>query len=292
MSIFSAWAELYVSAARSPSLAAVVEPYLSDLSGYWLASLREYAKLKVQDFDTSSSGVSASAMEAGLDRDVVFTQYEACWSNMLRAISGLMKSRDARVVKAMKENAASASGFSTLNGTPAAGDKTPEPALFFYVVFGLAFEALSASSSSAASQRNTLIALQALEGCLTPNLAGDSLFTKSEASGVAAYDELVNLMARVASAHGSATQLGVLAVASAIARGWPKELALNHARVMTLLGVVMLVIQDQLRSLQRGMDSPALEPAFMCLLTVAQQCAPSSRSSFGAVALSLFGRGF
>jgi hypothetical protein len=296
ISVFSAWAELYTSSARSAGLKTVVEPYLPDLSAYWLASLREYAKLRVQDLDTSSTGVGASALEAGLDRDVVLRHYEGCWSNMLRAVSTLLKAQDSRMLKAMKESSTTISAFNPvhLNGTSASASEAAtsngtDPALFFFVVFGLAFEVLSLSSASA-SERNTVIALQAIEGCLVPSLAGNTLFAQSDNQTPAVFEELISLLARVASSEGIATKLGVLAVVTTVARGWPKELALNHARFTALLGVVMSLIQDQLRALERGTDAPVFEASIAGLLAVAEQCSPTSRRDLTAVALALYGR--
>ena len=75
-SIFSAWAELQCSSQRQAYLKAIVAPYLEMLGPFWLAALREYARIRT-DPDASasaSSGSSAStAFEsayAGLNREV------------------------------------------------------------------------------------------------------------------------------------------------------------------------------------------------------------------------------
>jgi hypothetical protein len=59
MAVFSAWAELQIASAEQSYLVDVLKPHIAKLTPLWLASLREYARLRFEP-DISSSMGSAS----------------------------------------------------------------------------------------------------------------------------------------------------------------------------------------------------------------------------------------
>lgn len=59
MAVFSAWAELQIASAEQTYLVDVLRPHIAKLTPLWLASLREYARLRFEP-DISSSMGSAS----------------------------------------------------------------------------------------------------------------------------------------------------------------------------------------------------------------------------------------
>jgi hypothetical protein len=59
MAVFSAWAELQIASAEQTYLVDVLKPHIAKLTPLWLASLREYARLRFEP-DISSSMGSAS----------------------------------------------------------------------------------------------------------------------------------------------------------------------------------------------------------------------------------------
>ena len=59
MSVFSAWAELQIASTEQTYLVDVLRPHIAKLTPLWLASLREYARLRFEP-DISSSMGSAS----------------------------------------------------------------------------------------------------------------------------------------------------------------------------------------------------------------------------------------
>lgn len=59
MAVFSAWAELQIASAEQTYLVDVLKPHIARLTPLWLASLREYARLRFEP-DISSSMGSAS----------------------------------------------------------------------------------------------------------------------------------------------------------------------------------------------------------------------------------------
>jgi hypothetical protein len=57
MAIFSAWAELQIASAEQKYLVDVLKPHIAQLTPLWLASLREFARLRFEpDISTTSSG--------------------------------------------------------------------------------------------------------------------------------------------------------------------------------------------------------------------------------------------
>lgn len=59
MAVFSAWAELQIASTEQTYLIDVLKPHIAKLTPLWLASLREYARLRFEP-DISSSMGSAS----------------------------------------------------------------------------------------------------------------------------------------------------------------------------------------------------------------------------------------
>jgi len=60
MAVFSAWAELQIASAEQTYLINVLKPHIAKLTPLWLASLREYARLRFEPDISSSMGGSAS----------------------------------------------------------------------------------------------------------------------------------------------------------------------------------------------------------------------------------------
>lgn len=65
-SIFSAWAELQCASAAQPYLGPLVRPYMEILCRAWLATLREYARLRC-DVDSVAGSSSPSSSHAVFD---------------------------------------------------------------------------------------------------------------------------------------------------------------------------------------------------------------------------------
>jgi len=66
ISVFSAWAEMQGASGRHAPLKSLLEPYLADLCTFWLATLREYARLRVPDTE-SMNGNSMTSNTVSLD---------------------------------------------------------------------------------------------------------------------------------------------------------------------------------------------------------------------------------
>jgi hypothetical protein len=73
-SIFAAWAEFQTASVQQHYLVDVISPYLSLLCPFWVASLREYARLLTDpEAVVGSTPVSGTGLEStytGLSREV------------------------------------------------------------------------------------------------------------------------------------------------------------------------------------------------------------------------------
>lgn len=73
-SIFAAWAQFQTASVRQPYLVEVIRPHLPVLCPLWVASLREYARVKTDPDATSTtdSGAGGAAFDSvysGLSRE-------------------------------------------------------------------------------------------------------------------------------------------------------------------------------------------------------------------------------
>jgi hypothetical protein len=90
MAVFSAWAELQIASAEQTYLVDVLKPYIARLTPLWLASLREYARLRFEPDISSSMGGSASlsgsldTIYAALNRETLLKV--STYTNLLRLL--------------------------------------------------------------------------------------------------------------------------------------------------------------------------------------------------------------
>lgn len=132
------------------------------------------------------------------------------WPVILQAVAMAMDAEEPAIHSAM-DGLETASVVES-NGTVS---KRTEPVVFFYVVFGLVYEALAAPSSETVSaalrQRIIIAALQALKSLVNPKYAGNAL------SEPTAFDELISLFYRIAMTETAAIQIHLIRVATALA---------------------------------------------------------------------------
>ena len=149
---------------------------------------------------------------------------------MLHAIALLMKAREPLAIAAF-------SGQDTSDPEkPHSPAATKEPALFFYVIFGLAFEVLADPSSfnthdedKSRSAQTASIALEAMEGLLLPASAGPALIRDG------LYEELCGLFYRLTITESMAVQARVIQVVSLIAAQYGKDFLANDALLSVFL---------------------------------------------------------
>ena len=90
MAVFSAWAELQIASAEQTYLVDVLKPHIAKLTPLWLASLREYARLRFEPDISSSMGGSASlsgsldTIYAALNRETLLKVMLSYFLHVLR----------------------------------------------------------------------------------------------------------------------------------------------------------------------------------------------------------------
>ncbi|GAA5857242.1 hypothetical protein JCM9279_001817 [Rhodotorula babjevae] len=218
-SIFAAWAQFQSASVRQPYLADVIRPHLPLLCPFWLASLREYARVRtgpetVASSESSTGGAAFDSVYSGLSRETALPFYERAWPQMLHAVATLLKASNPHLLRAI--DGLDPNDESTALPSPHRGD----PALYFWVLFGLSFEVLCSSSSAGATSAAAVqaIALEALVGLTRPDVAGGVL------QDVALFDEVCNLCLRLAITEGPEIKARVLEIAVSLAQGFLRDL--------------------------------------------------------------------
>ncbi|EJD52751.1 ARM repeat-containing protein [Auricularia subglabra TFB-10046 SS5] len=213
ISTLTAWAELQISSPLQSYLHDVLKPHRATLSTLWIASLRDYASIRVDSEvlqDPASAAVDSSYF--GLGREVLLPYYTKSWPRILKAVSISMKSQDPTILAAMDG----------LDGPPTEGAAKPEgsipkdePTAFFFPVFGLVFEALSSQSSEASSTADsmemTITSLDALKSLVRPEYCGSAVLES------AIFDELIGLSYRLALTEPALVQHHLVEAISSLA---------------------------------------------------------------------------
>ncbi|KAE9374166.1 ARM repeat-containing protein [Stipitochalara longipes BDJ] len=215
MAVFSAWAELQVASTEQRYLVDVLKPYIGTLTPLWLASLREFARLRFEPDISMSLGPpslsgSLDSIYSALNRETLLRFYQESWLKLVDAIASLIEQDSEFVFDALDGKEADAPAT---NGNSKGNDINyrDEPVAFFFVLFGIAFEALVArpGSDALASKEQTLEILQALKKILHPSVSGHAIYRE------AIFSETMDLLDRLVLTEG----LDVQGVIVQIARG-------------------------------------------------------------------------
>ncbi|KAF8727621.1 hypothetical protein AX14_007205 [Amanita brunnescens Koide BX004] len=191
----SAWAQLHVASASQAYLENVIKPHKATLAPLWIAALCDYASIRLDsEFTQESPTVGIDASYSSLGKEVLMPYYVDAWPIILSAVAHAMQAEDPHILAAMdgqqlKQNQSAASVQPTR--------RREEPTAFFYVLFGLVFEALSTSSSESSytpsSHQSVLIsALRALKSLVRTEYSGNVL------SEPTVFDELISQCYRLA----------------------------------------------------------------------------------------------
>lgn len=215
IAILSLWAELQISSV-SPGkeyLVDVVGPYVPTLVPLWISALRDFAKLRFEPEQSSglSSGSSLSGsidqMYAALSRTSVLPIYQESWLQLVDAIASLIEKDNQLVFEILDEKERAATEENKEEGIKYSN----EPAAFFFVLFGLCFEALVRPQQSTESRLKVLNALQRI---LHPSVSGSAVYKD------VVFAETVDVLDRIVLTGNVQEQLAVVQIAS--------SLCLNH----------------------------------------------------------------
>ncbi|GJN93690.1 hypothetical protein Rhopal_006747-T1 [Rhodotorula paludigena] len=224
-SIFAAWAQFQSASVRQPYLADVIRPHLPILCPFWLSSLREYARVHTDSegasTESSAGGAVFDSIYSGLSRETVLPFYERAWPQMLHAVATLIRSSNPHMLRAvdgldpMDENA--------ILPSPHRHD----PAVYFWTLFGLSFEALCASSSADTASTSAVqaIALEALVALTRPDVSGAVLKDDT------LFDEVCNLCCRLAITEGPEIKARVLEIAVGLTQVFVADLPSSGSSV-------------------------------------------------------------
>jgi HEAT repeat-containing protein 5 len=215
LSLLSAWAQLQISSTEQRYLEAIVQPYVAKLTPLWLSSLQDFAKLRFEpDISNSlggaSSGQDLNELYAALNRETLLHFYQDVWLNLIDAIAILVDKDSDLVFDALDNRQSSIPKDS--NDIDTAGKDISfreEPVAFFFILYGLAFEALVTQSRDNPSQ--TLKILQALQKILRPAVSGNAIYQDT------VFDETMDTLDRLALTEGLAIQNALVEITRGLA---------------------------------------------------------------------------
>ncbi|KAF8584408.1 ARM repeat-containing protein [Ramaria rubella] len=209
ISTLTAWAELETATVRQPYLLHVVGPHRATLASLWISSLRDYASVRADSEavqESSSAGLDSSYF--GLGRETLLPYYDHSWFKILKAVATAMRSNDPHILAAMD-------GKETITPLNQQLRTRSEPSAFFFIIFGLVYDALAASSTDATSvdtsRETTVTALEALKSLVRPEFSGKAILDP------VVFEEFSNLCYRMAMTESAAVQVHLVEVVAALA---------------------------------------------------------------------------
>ncbi|KAH8668301.1 armadillo-type protein [Xylariales sp. PMI_506] len=260
MSVFSAWADLQVASLEQKYLHEVLRPHIGILTPLWLASLREFARLRFEPDISMTLGPpslsgSLDTIYAALNRETLLRFYQDSWLKLVDAIASLIEQDSEFVFDALDGKEAEAISS---NGTSKGSDINyrDEPVAFFFVLFGIAFEALATRPGqvdSLATHEQTLEILQALRKILHPSVSGHAIYRE------AIFSESMDLLDRLVLTEGLDVQGVIVEIARALCVAHPSarkqeqpesgDLSEDIEQLFELTRIIVLVLSGLLPNL-------------------------------------------
>lgn len=231
MAVLKAWAELQVASKEQTYLVDVVKPHITTLAPMWLSSLREFARLRFEpDVSTNASGTtslggSIDNIYSALNRDTLLRFYQDSWLKLVDAIASLIELDSQFVFDALDGKSSSEA---TANGSGPRDDINyrDEPVAFFFVLFGIAFEALVGGrpgvGGALATKEQNLEILLALKKILHPSVCGHAIYQN------VIFSETMDLLDRLVLTEGLAVQLAIVDIARALCIEHPAARGKNN----------------------------------------------------------------
>jgi hypothetical protein len=262
ISVFSAWAELQVASSEQHYLLDVLRPHIGTLTPLWLESLREFARLRFEPDISMTLGPpslsgSLDTIYAALNRETLLRFYQDAWLKLVDAIASLIEQDSEFVFDALdgKESDGPSTGG---KGKNSGINYRDEPVAFFFVLFGLAFEALatrSGQSDSLATHEQTLAILKALKKILHPSVSGHAIYRPD------VFSETMDLLDRLVLTESLDVQGVIVEIASVLCVAHPSarrhvteegDLSDDIDQLFELTRIIVLVLTGLLPSLSEG----------------------------------------
>ena len=267
MSVYSAWADLQVASSEQKYLIDVLKPRIRSLTPRWLDSLKDFARLRFEPDISMTLGPpslsgSLDTIYAALNRETLLRFYQESWLKLVDAIASLIEQDSQFVFDALdgkESDSCPQNGHSRGGGDINYRD---EPVAFFFVLFGIAFEALATRSGqgdSLATHEQTLAILQALKKILRPSVAGISIYRQN------IFAEAMELFDRLVLTEGLDVQAIVVEISRDLCVSHPsarknteavgEELSSDIEQLFELTRIIILVFSGLLPNLT-GADEP------------------------------------
>ncbi|KAL2156266.1 hypothetical protein VTH82DRAFT_1011 [Thermothelomyces myriococcoides] len=263
MAVFGAWAELQVASSEQSYLVDVLKPHIGTLTPLWLESLREFARLRFEPDISMTLGPpslsgSLDTVYAALNRETQLKFYQDTWLKLVDAIASLIGQDSDFVFDALDGKEVTGPNA---NGSSRGLDINyrDEPVAFFFVLFGIAFEALatkSGQSESLASQEQTLEILNALKKILHPSVSGQAIYRE------AIFSETMDLLDRLVLTEGLDVQGVIVEIARDLCLAHPAarkheeadngELSEDIEQLFELTRIIVLVLSGLLPNLSEN----------------------------------------
>ncbi|KFA47011.1 hypothetical protein S40293_09710 [Stachybotrys chartarum IBT 40293] len=262
ISVFSAWAELQVASTEQKYLLDVLKPHIGTLTPLWLESLREFARLRFEPDISMTLGPpslsgSLDTIYSALNRETLLKFYQESWLKLVDAIASLIEQDSEFVFDALDGKESSGPGGNG-HSTSSNINYRDEPVAFFFVLFGLAFEALAirpGQSDSLATQEQTLAILRALKKILHPTVSGHAIYRPD------VFSETMDLLDRLVLTEGLDVQGVIVDIARALCVAHPSarrqgsdegDLSEDIDQLFELTRIIVLVLSGVLPNLSEG----------------------------------------
>jgi hypothetical protein len=230
MAVFSAWAELQVASTEQKYLVDVMAPYIAKLTPLWLASLQEFARLRFEPEISMSLGPpnlngSLDDIYSALNRETLLGFYQESWLKLVDAIASLIEQDSEFVFDALDgKDAEATNGNVVVSKADRNINYRDEPVAFFFVLFGIAFEALvSNPAGDVATKEQTLEILTALKRILHPSVSGNAIYKD------AIFSETMDLLGRLVLTEGMDIRSVIVQIARALCVSHPSATGANVA---------------------------------------------------------------
>ncbi len=286
MALLSGWAELQLASIEQPYLEDILQPYVPKLAPLWLNALQEFARLRFEPEISDTLGVDTSNPDlderyAAFNRVVRLQFYQRNWLNIVNAVSVLVEKDSDVVFDALDKKEASAVRVNGVSPIEKHMSFREEPVAFFFILFGLAFEALVTRAREETSQAPSI--LNALRKILTPAVAGNAVYEDT------VFDETTDTLERVALTSTSQTQSALINIARNLSLHHPsaksirardEELSDDIEQLFELTRIIVLVmtgliptLEDPPGSAVRGLSTESVtlvQLSFQALVDVAE----------------------
>lgn len=223
MSVFSAWAGLQIATAEQKYLVDVVKPHVAKLTPLWLSSLREYSRLRFEpDISNNTSATPLSddleTVYAALNRETLLKFYQDSWLSLVDAIASLIDEDSEFVFDALDGKTGETNGEATVSRGSDINYRE-KPVAFFFVLFGLAFEALASKpgADTAAARAQKLEILLALKRILRPSISGNAIYQE------VIFNETMDLLDRMVLTEPANIQTVIVEIARNLCVGHPSS---------------------------------------------------------------------